>query len=168
MMTTMVISHSLTPSLIRPSLLRSHRLLFSETCSITRTATSSRTRRNNLYSVMASSSSSEQTSDPWTNFPYLSPSGSRLMENIAHTIATNLSSSLLCASRTPPEVCRFKNPQGNNEGSVILRSGASGSPVSPLFFFFGFYALFFFLEFYAFFFFVFFLFLFCLSYFIYP
>ena len=138
MMTTMVVSHSLTPpSLIRPSLHQSHRFLFSETSSISRMAVSSSTRRNKLYSVMASTSS-EQTSDPWTSFPYLSPSGSRLMENIAHTIVTHLSSSLVCDSRTPPEVRRFKNPQGNNEGSVILRSGASGSPVSPLSFFFDF------------------------------
>eukprot|EP01018_Ginkgo_biloba_P019345 Gb_33842 [translate_table: standard] len=64
----------------------------------------------------------------WVRFPYLTGACRSMMEDIATAIHRHLGS-LLCQSRTPPDVSYFTSPRGNAEGSLILRSGANASQV---------------------------------------
>ncbi|KAH7446787.1 hypothetical protein KP509_01G075900 [Ceratopteris richardii] len=65
----------------------------------------------------------------WMQFPFLSEAAAGLMENIAETIGEELGS-LLCTSRTPPDVTLFKNSKQTAEGSVVLRAGKDKGQVS--------------------------------------
>ncbi|KAH7280181.1 hypothetical protein KP509_37G055000 [Ceratopteris richardii] len=78
--------------------------------------------------VRAAAPSTSMEDEQWLTFPFLSASGKRLMEECADIIAKELGSSLEL-TRTPADVRHFKNPQGNGEGSVTLRSGKQGSPI---------------------------------------